>query len=47
MQANQIEVKTIENLVISCDEIKQEVAKKIVGQKDVINKLLISIFSSE
>jgi len=45
MQANQIEVKTIENLVISCDEIKQEVAKKIVGQKDVINKLLISIFS--
>ena len=45
MQTNNNDLKTIENLLISCNEIKKEVSKKIVGQKNVINKLLISIFS--
>jgi len=45
MQTNNNDLQTIENLLISCNEIKKEVAKKIVGQKNVINKLLISIFS--
>ena len=45
MQTNNNDLKAIENLLISCNEIKKEVAKKIVGQKNVINKLLISIFS--
>ncbi len=45
MQTNNNDLKIIENLLYSCNEIKKEVSKKIVGQKNVVNKLLISIFT--
>ncbi len=39
-------VKLIDQLKIKYEELKKEIAKKIVGQDEIINKLLISIFSN-
>ncbi len=46
MEINNTDIQSIENLVRVCDNIKNEVSKVIVGQKDVIDKLLITIFSN-
>ena len=45
MESNHADIQSIENLVRSCDNIKKEVSKVIVGQKNVIEKLLMTIFS--
>jgi len=45
MESNYSDIQSIENLVRSCDNIKQEVSKVIVGQKNVIEKLLMTVFS--
>jgi len=45
MESNHSDIKSLENLVHSCDNIKKEVSKTIVGQIDVIDKLLMTIFS--
>jgi MoxR-like ATPase len=39
------DVLVIENFVKKFDALKQEIAKVIVGQEDVVNQILISIFS--
>ena len=39
------DVALIENFVRKYDALKQEVAKVIIGQEDVVNQILISIFS--
>ena len=39
------DVAAIQNLVQKRIELKNEIAKKIVGQEDVINQLLLCIFS--
>lgn len=39
------DVTIIENFVEKYDSLKQEIAKIIVGQDDVVNQILISIFS--
>ncbi len=39
-------IKLIDQLKIKYEELKKEIAKKIVGQDEIINKLLISIFSN-
>ncbi|RED48434.1 AAA family ATPase [Seonamhaeicola aphaedonensis] len=39
------DVATVERFVKKYQELKQEVAKVIVGQDDVVNQILISIFS--
>ncbi len=46
MEKNRSDVKSIESLVLSCNKIRSEVSKIIVGQTDVINKLLMTIFSN-
>ncbi len=46
MEANHSDIQSIDNLVRSCDNIKKEVSKVIVGQKNVIEKLLMTIFSN-
>jgi len=46
METNRSDVKSIENLVLSCNKIRSEVSKIIVGQTDVVNKLLMTIFSN-
>jgi len=45
MESNYSDIKSIENLVRSCDNIKKEVSKVIVGQENVIEKLLMTVFS--
>ena len=45
MESNYSDIKSIENLVRSCDNIKNEVSKVIVGQENVIEKLLMTVFS--
>ncbi|RIK68624.1 MAG: AAA family ATPase [Planctomycetota bacterium] len=39
------EVAAVEKLSRSCDQIRQELAKAIVGQQEVIDQLLICLFS--
>jgi len=39
------DVALIENFVKKYGELKQEIAKVIIGQDDVVNQILISIFS--
>lgn len=39
-------VKLIDELKIKYGELKQEISRKIVGQEEIINKILISIFSN-
>ena len=39
------DVALIENFVKKYEELKQEIAKVIIGQDDVVNQILISIFS--
>jgi MoxR-like ATPase len=39
------DVAVIENFVKKYDALKQEIAKVIIGQDDVVNQILISIFS--
>ncbi|MGB6268260.1 MAG: AAA family ATPase, partial [Olleya sp.] len=39
------DVAAIKNLVNKYNDLKQEVAKVIIGQDDVVNQILISIFS--
>ena len=49
MMSNNSEIQNIENLVHSCEQIKLEVSKLVIGQTNVINKisaLLIVITSS-
>ncbi|MBR1769565.1 MAG: MoxR family ATPase [Bacteroidales bacterium] len=40
------EVEQLNVLTERCTKLKQEIAKVIVGQEDIVNKLLISMFSS-
>lgn len=40
------QVKLIDQLKIKYEELKKEIGRKIVGQEDVINKILVSIFSN-
>ena len=46
MESTHTDIKSIENLVFSCNDIRKEVSKVIVGQVDIIDKLLMTIFSS-
>lgn len=39
-------VKLINELKTKYEELRQEIARKIVGQEEVINKILISVFSN-
>lgn len=39
-------VKLIDELKLKYGELKQEISRKIVGQEEIINKILISIFSN-
>ena len=39
------DVEAVENLPVIFKNIKKEIAKTIVGQEDVIDQLLISLFS--
>lgn len=39
-------VKLIDQLKLKYQDLKQEIARKIVGQDEVINKILVSIFSN-
>ncbi len=39
------DIQNIENLVHSCEKIKLEVSKLVIGQTNVINKILITILS--
>ena len=45
MESTHTDIKSIENLVFSCNDIRKEVSKVIVGQVDIIDKLLMTIFS--
>ena len=45
MMTNNSEIQNIENLVHSCEKIKLEVSKQVIGQTNVINKILITILS--
>ena len=45
MMSNNLEIQNIENLVHSCEKIKLEVSKLVIGQTNVINKILITILS--
>ncbi len=45
MESNHTDIKSIENLVFSCNDIRKQVSKVIVGQVDIIDKLLMTIFS--
>ena len=40
------DVTVIENFVEKYQALKQEIAKVIIGQEDVIDQILISIFST-
>ena len=40
------QVKLIDELKIKYEELKREISRKIVGQEEIINKILISIFSN-
>lgn len=45
MSNNQTEAQAIDQLVQKKDQLKREINKVIVGQEDVVNQVLISIFS--
>ena len=38
------EVKAVDDFVVKYNEFKNEIAKVIVGQEDVVQQVLISIF---
>lgn len=40
------QVEQLDSLINKCDLLKKEIAKVIVGQKDIVNQILISILSS-
>jgi MoxR-like ATPase len=40
------EVQELDNLINKCNLLKKEIAKVIVGQEDIINQVLITMFSS-
>lgn len=40
------QVEQLDNLINKCNLLKKEIAKVIVGQKDIVNQILISILSS-
>src|SRR5574344_1209444 len=40
------EVQELNNLIDKCNLLKKEIAKVIIGQEDIINNVLISMFSS-
>ena len=40
------EVEQLDSLINKCNLLKKEIAKVIVGQKDIVNQILISILSS-
>ncbi|MEG2276794.1 MAG: AAA family ATPase, partial [Odoribacter sp.] len=39
-------VKLINELKVKYEELKKEIARKIVGQEEVVNKILVSVFSN-
>ncbi|MBQ9313285.1 MAG: MoxR family ATPase [Bacteroidales bacterium] len=39
------EVEQLDHLIAKCNTLKQEIAKVIVGQNDIVNKVLITMFS--
>lgn len=39
------DVAAVENLVVRHRELRQEIGRKIIGQQDVINQILLSVFS--
>ncbi len=40
------EVEQLNTLIERCDALKREIAKVIIGQEDIVNKVLTTIFSS-
>ena len=40
------QVEQLDSLINKCNLLKKEIAKVIVGQKDIVNQILISILSS-
>lgn len=40
------EVEQLNTLIERCDTLKREIAKVIIGQEDIVNKVLTTIFSS-
>lgn len=40
------EVELLDSLIAKCDELKKEIAKVVVGQENIINQVLVSMFSS-
>lgn len=40
------EVELLDTLIAKCDELKKEIAKVVVGQENIINQVLVSMFSS-
>ena len=39
------EVKSVDEFIVKYNEFKNEIAKVIVGQEEVVDQVLISIFS--
>ena len=39
-------VKRIDQLKIKYETLKKEIARKIVGQEEIIDKILVAIFST-
>ena len=44
MEQNHSDVKSIENLVSSCINIRKEISKIVIGQNNIVDKLLMTIF---
>lgn len=40
------EVELLDSLIAKCNELKKEIAKVVVGQENIINQVLVSMFSS-
>lgn len=40
------EVELLDTLIAKCDELKKEIVKVVVGQENIINQVLVSMFSS-
>ena len=39
------DVEAVKNLVIRHRQLQQEISKRIVGQHEVVNQILLSVFS--
>ena len=40
------QAEQLQDLVLKCDKLKKETAKIIIGQQDIVNKVLIAVFCS-